>query len=74
MLLADPQDESIVSLSPENGGSQDTKTNGCSETHEIEVREVVRDGHEKAEPGHFELLKVLGQGSFGKVKIIILEK
>lgn len=42
-------------------------SNGCSETHEIEVREVVRDGHEKADPSQFELLKVLGQGSFGKV-------
>lgn len=42
-------------------------SNGCSESHEIEVREVVRDGHEKADPSQFELLKVLGQGSFGKV-------
>lgn len=45
-------------------------SNGCSETHEIEVREVVRDGHEKADPSQFELLKVLGQGSFGKVFLV----
>lgn len=46
------------------------RTNGCSESHEIEVRDMVRDGYEKAEPSHFELLKVLGQGSFGKVIMV----
>ncbi|KAG5891958.1 hypothetical protein JTB14_002229 [Gonioctena quinquepunctata] len=35
--------------------------------HEIELGEVVRFGHEKADPSQFELLKVLGEGSFGKV-------
>lgn len=49
--------------------THDAESNGCSESHEIEVREMVRDGYEKAEPSHFELLKVLGQGSFGKVGI-----
>ncbi|CAB0034513.1 unnamed protein product [Trichogramma brassicae] len=39
-------------------------------SHEIEVRDVTRAGHEKAEPRHFELLKVLGQGSFGKVFLV----
>lgn len=31
---------------------------------------VVRNGHEKAIPSHFMLLKVLGQGSFGKVFLV----
>ena len=35
---------------------------------EIEVTNVTRLG-EKAEPSDFELLRVLGQGSFGKVSI-----
>ena len=35
---------------------------------EIEVKNVTRLG-QKAEPGDFELLKVLGQGSFGKASV-----
>ncbi|XP_042862136.1 ribosomal protein S6 kinase alpha-2-like isoform X2 [Penaeus japonicus] len=39
-------------------------------THEIELCEVVPEGHDKADPSQFELLKVLGQGSFGKVFLV----
>ncbi|KAH0539282.1 ribosomal protein S6 kinase 2 beta [Cotesia glomerata] len=48
-----------------------SNVNGCVvDSHEIEVCELVRDGHEKADPSHFDLLKVLGQGSFGKVFLV----
>ncbi|XP_050511520.1 ribosomal protein S6 kinase 2 beta isoform X1 [Diabrotica virgifera virgifera] len=44
------------------------ETSGLNEgEHEIELGELVRDGHERADPSQFELLKVLGEGSFGKV-------
>ncbi|XP_055980098.1 ribosomal protein S6 kinase alpha-6 isoform X4 [Sorex fumeus] len=34
---------------------------------EIPITNHVKEGYEKADPAQFELLKVLGQGSFGKV-------
>lgn len=34
---------------------------------EIDISHHVKEGFEKAEPSQFELLKVLGQGSYGKV-------
>lgn len=41
-----------------------------SDSHEIELVEVTREGHDRADPSQFELLKVLGQGSFGKVFLV----
>lgn len=38
--------------------------------HEIEIKEGVLKGCQKADPSQFELLKVLGQGSFGKVFLV----
>ncbi|KAK3535491.1 hypothetical protein QTP70_016911 [Hemibagrus guttatus] len=37
---------------------------------EIPITHHVREGCEKADPSQFELLKVLGQGSFGKVFLV----
>lgn len=41
-----------------------------SNEHEIELKDVVKEGHDKADPSQFELLKVLGEGSFGKVFLV----
>ncbi|MBN3297026.1 KS6A2 kinase, partial [Amia calva] len=37
---------------------------------EIDISNHVTEGFEKADPGQFELLKVLGQGSYGKVFLV----
>ena len=34
------------------------------------MKEVTKDGNEKASPAQFELLKVIGQGSYGKVFLV----
>lgn len=36
----------------------------------MEIQDVVKEGHDKADPSQFELLKVLGEGSFGKVFLV----
>lgn len=43
---------------------------GGSLEHEYELKDVVKEGHDRADPTQFELLKVLGQGSFGKVSLL----
>uniref|UniRef100_F1LYL8 Ribosomal protein S6 kinase A6 n=1 Tax=Rattus norvegicus TaxID=10116 RepID=F1LYL8_RAT len=37
---------------------------------EIPITQHVKEGYEKADPAQFDLLKVLGQGSFGKVFLV----
>lgn len=51
-------------LVDDNGEEEDTTM------REIEVVSMAAEGLEKADPSHFELLKVLGQGSFGKVFLV----
>ncbi|KAK7903987.1 hypothetical protein WMY93_016594 [Mugilogobius chulae] len=65
----------LVQLETENGQStaedgvaQDDKDDG--EIKEINITHVVKEGSEKADASQFELLKVLGQGSFGKVFLV----
>ncbi|EJW72561.1 hypothetical protein WUBG_16529 [Wuchereria bancrofti] len=38
-------------------------------TSEIEITEIAKEG-EKADPSQFELLSMIGQGSFGKVLLV----
>lgn len=47
-----------------------TNTITHMDEHEIELKDVVKEGHDKADPSQFELLKVLGEGSFGKVFLV----
>lgn len=42
----------------------------AGDEQEFDIRDVVREGHDKADPSQFELLKVLGEGSFGKVFLV----
>uniref|UniRef100_T1JMJ2 non-specific serine/threonine protein kinase n=1 Tax=Strigamia maritima TaxID=126957 RepID=T1JMJ2_STRMM len=53
---------------PTEENESDPNCNGT--THEIELTNVTKEGHDKAESNHFELVKVLGQGSFGKVFLV----
>ncbi|XP_054653435.1 ribosomal protein S6 kinase alpha-1 isoform X1 [Dunckerocampus dactyliophorus] len=52
----------------EDGVTPAVKDDG--EIKEINITHVVKEGSEKADASHFELLKVLGQGSFGKVFLV----
>ncbi|XP_031232892.1 ribosomal protein S6 kinase alpha-1 [Mastomys coucha] len=65
----------LVPLDPENGQAsgeearlQPSKDEGVLQ--EISITHHVKAGSEKADPSQFELLKVLGQGSFGKVFLV----
>jgi hypothetical protein len=69
---------SSINLNNNNNNSMDKlQMNDDSEDVEMksddlifEVKDVVKDGHDKADPSQFELLKVLGEGSFGKVFLV----
>ncbi|XP_035176597.1 ribosomal protein S6 kinase alpha-3 isoform X2 [Oxyura jamaicensis] len=58
-IVDEPMGEDDISLQTEEGHIK-----------EIAITHHVKEGHEKADPSQFELLKVLGQGSFGKVFLV----
>uniref|UniRef100_H2QU12 Ribosomal protein S6 kinase n=1 Tax=Pan troglodytes TaxID=9598 RepID=H2QU12_PANTR len=47
-----------------------TRTSEEDVVKEIDISHHVKEGFEKADPSQFELLKVLGQGSYGKVFLV----
>uniref|UniRef100_A0A8C7TA33 non-specific serine/threonine protein kinase n=1 Tax=Oncorhynchus mykiss TaxID=8022 RepID=A0A8C7TA33_ONCMY len=49
-----------------------TRDAGCDDgiLKEIDISQHTKEGFEKADPSQFELLKVLGQGSYGKVFLV----
>lgn len=66
-ITSDKDDEIVEELDDD----QDENLNDSDESgHEIELRELIKEGHDRADRSQFELLKVLGQGSFGKVFLV----
>ncbi|XP_045070117.1 ribosomal protein S6 kinase alpha-6 [Coregonus clupeaformis] len=81
MPFSQPLEMEVTSVSSEVNGHQildEPMDEGESFTHcdegasysEIPITHHVKEGCEKADPRQFELLKVLGQGSFGKVFLV----
>uniref|UniRef100_A0A2K6FUH2 Ribosomal protein S6 kinase n=1 Tax=Propithecus coquereli TaxID=379532 RepID=A0A2K6FUH2_PROCO len=54
--------------SPETQAAASAEEEGI--VKEIDISHHVKEGFEKADPSQFELLKVLGQGSYGKVFLV----
>lgn len=67
------EEHEVEASNGEKGGSTGemvVEENEEEEMREIEVANVTRAGCEKANVNQFELLRVLGQGSFGKVFLV----
>lgn len=57
-------------LNDDDEEDSDTDPDVMMKEREFELKDVVKEGHDKADPSQFELLKVLGEGSFGKVFLV----
>uniref|UniRef100_A0A8C6CSY0 Ribosomal protein S6 kinase n=1 Tax=Moschus moschiferus TaxID=68415 RepID=A0A8C6CSY0_MOSMO len=73
-LDSEPTREDTVEEDKGDPPSLETKTAVSAEEEgivkEIDISHHVKAGFEKADPSQFELLKVLGQGSYGKVFLV----
>lgn len=69
-MILTPQSKLPLSGSRQELNQQPGHNNHHHNEHEIELKDVVKEGHDKADPSQFELLKVLGEGSFGKVFLV----
>ncbi|GFO28242.1 ribosomal protein s6 kinase [Plakobranchus ocellatus] len=68
-LNADPWRRMEVAHETEAPSTEDMLVDEQESENELEITNLAKEG-EKADPSHFELLKVLGQGSFGKVFLV----
>ncbi|XP_049872430.1 ribosomal protein S6 kinase 2 beta isoform X2 [Pectinophora gossypiella] len=66
MVVENPESRQASTSTTESVES----TGENSYEQEVELQDVTKEGHEKADPSQFELLKVLGEGSFGKVFLV----
>ncbi|XP_029799128.1 ribosomal protein S6 kinase alpha-2 [Suricata suricatta] len=67
MEIETPEDDGDLDAEPV---VQDAAEEEEGTVKEIDISHHVKEGFEKADPSQFELLKVLGQGSYGKVFLV----
>ena len=60
----------LYKMSVDRDRSMDVESSRDPSVQEIEVTSVTKEGHPTADPSHFQLLRVLGEGSFGKVFLV----
>lgn len=64
------ENESRQASTADNGEVHSDSSMEVNCEREVVIQDVVKEGHDKADPSQFELLKVLGEGSFGKVFLV----